>query len=450
MSSREAPNNVEAEKTVLGCTMLRPSVYVEVSSVLRVDDFFLPAHWEIFDAMGAVTARQRPCDPLMVGDELKVRGMLPRLPGGEGYLMDLVGGVTHAENVAHHVSLVSEAAVLRRLGLLCAETLSRTYGSQRAGEIVADLGANLAKLVIQSPGELCHAGALVGELLEDFERRMAAGPDENITGVRTGIEMLDRLTCGFDPGDLVVIGADPGGGKTALAEQVAIVSSIHGGGSALVCNLEMRKTQLVERALVYLARKNSLSVRQGAISNDDFRDLHDAGMSVEAGRLYVEDKLFTLPQIIARARAWRVRHPKELGLLVVDFIQLLRSVGGDEENRARQLGIWTQALKELAKTLEIVVIAVSQLNRGPHKDKRPPGMRDLRESGDIEGAADTIILIHNPDKTEDGPVDLLIEKNRKGPCKRVRGHWLGRYYQFTDCDDPQPQPERQVRLPGAD
>jgi replicative DNA helicase len=448
MSERPAPANLDAERTVLGALMLKPPVYTDIAAALAVDDFFLPAHREIFEAAGAVVARQRPCDPLMVGDELQARGMVARLPGGLGYLMDLAGGVTHTEHLGHHVSLISEASGLRRLIAICAETMSRGYGHARLGELVEEVTSAAARIVIHTPGDLVNAGDLVQEVLDDLERRHAAGPEKSITGVRTGVYALDRLTCGSDPGDLVVFAADPGGGKTALAEQAAIVTAIEEPGTALFCNLEMRKVQLVERAIAYLARRNSFNMRTGQLSVEDFREIYTAGSKISAGRLYVEDKLFTVPAIVGRAREWRARHPREKALLVVDFVQLLRSAGDEgSDNRARQLGLWCQTFKELAKMMEIVVVLVSQFNRGPAKDRRAPTMRDLRESGDIEAAADTIVLIHNPEGTEDGPVDLILEKNRKGPARRVPAHWNGRYYEFVDVGD-EPEPAQRT-LPGA-
>jgi replicative DNA helicase len=301
-----------------------------------------------------------------------------------------------------------------------------------------------SRLVVQGPGDLTNAADLLPGLVEDIEARKRA--DGVITGIRTGIEELDDLTYGFDPGDLVVIAADPGGGKTALAMQIAILLAILDGGTALVCNMEMSKKALLERAIAYLAGIDSWSLRTGRLSKPEWSAFYEATTIIEKGLLILEDRVFTMPQIVTRSRAWRARFPRKRGIIVVDYLQRIRGGGGRGENRAEQIGEWTSALKELGTSLEVPVVLLSQLNRAPSKEKRPPTMRDLRESGDIEADADTVLLIHNAGKTENGTTDLILDKNRRGPCRTLTAHWTAKHYRFSNA--PNESPRQQV-LPGA-
>lgn len=436
------PHDGDAEKSLLGSVLIRPNAFADLAFTVASDDFFMPAHRVIWSAMGEVMQRGLTIDPVILCEELRASGELRRLDGGEGYVIDLANYVPTAELAAQYASIVAEKATSRRLIGLCSETASRSYGGVRSPELVETLTREVAKLVVHGPSDLTSAADLLPGLIEDLETRSRS--EGVITGIRTGLEMLDEITYGFDPGDLVIIAGDPGGGKTALAMQVAILLSVMDGGTALVCNMEMSKKALLERAIAYLAGIDSWNLRTGKLSKQHWSAIMEAGGEIADGALILEDRVFTMPQIVTRARAWRARNPKKRGILVVDYLQRIR--GGRGDNRAEQIGEWTSALKELGTHLEVPVLLLSQLNRAPSKDKRPPTMRDLRESGDIEADADTVLLIHNAAKTEDGPSDLILDKNRKGPCRVVSVHWTARHYRFSNVPNESP---RQQALPGA-
>lgn len=278
----------------------------------------------------------------------------------------------------------------------------------------------------------------VVEVLAEIEKRASGStyPSRHASAgqILTGVTRFDALTMGFEKGDVVAIAGSPGSGKTALALQAAIVSAVLGDATALVCSLESTTAQIVERVLVHLARLNSWKVRAGAIDPGDLRSLHEAGRTLHDSRLHIEDRTFGLADILNRAREWRAAESGGIGVLVVDAIQLTRVAAcrADDEYRATQLALGCASLKELAKELGVAVILVSHITRSPGRDSRPPMMRDLRESGAIEAVADTVVLIHNPEGIEDGPVELLLDKNRKGPRRSVSAHWVGRHYAFHD------------------
>lgn len=435
------PHDLDIERSTLGSVFVKPTLFADLAFSLRADDFFLPAHRAIWEAMGRVARRGLTVDPIIVAEEMKATGEHRRLET-EGYLLDLAGDVPTAERGSEYATLVGELAGSRRLITLCSEVASRAYGRVRLPGLIEELTREAARLVVHSPGDLTNAADLVEAFVQELGTRCES--KNQISGLRTSIEGLDEITYGFDPGDLVVVAADPGGGKTALAMQIAILLAVLDGGSAFVCNMEMSKQALLERTVAYLTGINSWNLRTGKLTRGDMSGVYDVNAQIAAGALYLQDKLFTMPQIVTRAREWRVRHPNHRGVVVVDYLQRIR--GGRGDNRVEQIGEWTSALKELATALEVPVLLLSQLNRAPSKDKRPPTMRDLRESGDIEADADTVLLIHNPGKTEDGGVDLILDKNRKGPCRVVSAHWTARNYRFSNVANESPQ---QQELPGA-
>jgi len=450
MSQTEAglpPFDETAEKSLLGSVLIRPKLFPDLANDVAVDDFFKPAHRMIWSAMGAVARRGLTIDPVTLGDEIRLAGEVKRLEGGEGYIVDLAGCVPSAERAGEYASLVSERAASRRVITLCAEATSRARGSSRAPEIIETLTRELAKVVVHAPEEMTTAADLFQPFLDELEARAASG--QAIRGIRTGVDALDRVTFGFDPEDLVVIAGDPGGGKTALAVQIALLLALTEDGAACVCSLEMSKPQITERLVAYLGGVDSEDLRAGRLTRGQWASVYgEPRERLQNGgggdRLVIEDKALTMPQIVSRARAWRTRFPKHRGVLVVDYLQRIR--GGKGDNRAGQIGEWTNALKDLARSLKITVLLLSQLNRAPSKDKRPPTMRDLRESGDIEADADTIVLIHNASKIENGDVQLILDKNRKGKCRSITAHWTACHYSFSD--DPKHVHEQQP-LPGA-
>lgn len=433
--TRPSPHSLEAERAVLGAVLIKPAALEEAAGVLLTDDFLLPAHREIFEAMQAVAKRGRPVEILAVVDELRARGMIDRLDGGEGYMLTLSGSVPTAENAAHYVGIVKEKASLRRLIAICADVQSRAYGSGELGELLDDAGRELAKLATGQDAQLAPVGPMVSRVLDLVEQRQqAAEAGKRVaTGVCTGVTKLDELTTGAQPGEVYVVAADTGAGKSALAVQMALRLAEE-GGSAAGFQLEMPALQLVERSLAHRAQINGHSIRSGKLSTRDWRKLHEVGKELAPRALYFADRCFRMREIVSEARRWRTKHPDAKGLIVVDYLQLIWADRERGANRAREIGLMAQEFKRLAKELGVPIVLVSQFNREGKKAERAPSRHDLRESGDIEDAADAIVLIHNANQTEDGAVDLILDKNRNGPTRTVRARWIGRWFMFTDPD----------------
>ncbi len=430
VTTASLPHSLSAEQSVLGAVFISPRLWPTIASQLPMDAFFLPAHRVVYDAMVGVAHRRMPIDPITVADELRSRGELGRLEGGEDYLLRLAESVPTSENIDAYVGIVRRAANLRSVIHLCAEASSRARGDVEDDLLVEDIQRQLSKVVLRNASELRRLGDCIPQVLNDIESRREN--DSGIIGVRTGVRSLDLLTCGFLPEEMTIIGADPGAGKSALAVQAGLLLCIEEAGTCFDASLEMPEKMIAERALAHLADVNSYHLRRGSISIDEARGLQDAGGVLQGIDYYVADDVRTVREFAAKARVWRARHPRQKGLAIFDFLQLAAS-SGNGNNRAQQVGNDARELKALARELKVPVIAISSLSRSP-KDaaKQPPRMSDLKESGDVEYAADFVILIWNPDGTKDGPVNFVVAKNRNSPAEMVSGHWIGRHFRFCD------------------
>lgn len=438
---RTPPTDIDAERAILAEALLYPKFFGAVESLVRAEDFYHPTHRTVFDAMGAVHRRGRPVDVITVADQLRMSGEAPRLEGDVTVLLtDIAGKPGTFGQAERYAEIVRNKATLRRLIELCAEATSRAFEHDDARDLLADVAGRVATLSTGNPSDLTPIGSLVSEMLAEFERRGRA-PTNAIPGVRFGLVGLDGLLGCLQPGDHCVVAADVGGGKTALAAQAGLRLTLYDGGSAILFSLEMTKRQLAERAFAHQGMINSRVLRSGrfrgeVLGPEHFQTLHAVAAKLYAAPLFLEDECFLLRDIAAKARAWRAKYPDKRGLVVVDFLQLVRAETARGETRARAVGAIAYGLKELAKQLGVVVISLSQLNRGPVKAKEPPTKHDLKESGDIEASADQIVLIHNPDGEEDADVDLIVDKNRHGQCRTQRAHWIARHFLFADPQRP--------------
>jgi len=279
-------------------------------------------------------------------------------------------------------------------------------------------------------------GECMDRVMVEINRRVEIGPERASEGrVRFGVRALDELLVGCDPGDLVVIGGDPGSGKTALAKQAGLKLAIDDGGTCFCANLEMDRYQMAERALGHWAGVSSYLIRRGDLTREDLNSLYGARKAILPANFYVEDRISTVREFEVAARAWRARHPDLVGLAIFDYLQLADSA---EHNatRAQQVAQDARRLKKIAGDLGVTVIALSSLRRDAKEaTEKPPTMKSLKESGDVEFAATTILLLWNRDGTKDGPVDLIAAKNKKGPTATLPLRWIARHYRFADYDD---------------
>jgi replicative DNA helicase len=466
-AQRTQPHNLEAEKSVLGAIFIKPAAFDEVATTLQVDDFFLPAHREIFESMLALDKRRQPIDVIAVADELKTKGLLPRLEGGESYLLALANGVPTAENILHYGRLVKEKSTLRRLIAACAEVQSSAYGD--FGEFEAfldDAETKIFKVAQQNRRETYAATSdLMEEVLHNLEVRTAER--KAVTGVPTGFTRLDELTAGLQRENLIIVAARPGGGKTSWAVNVAMHAALQQKIPVLIFSLEMSKYELMERMLAGEARIDSSKIKRGFLEYSDWKNkIHPASGRLAAAPILIDDSsAISIMEIRAKARRFRSdpkyfppppplsegghAPPPPLGLIVVDYLQLARGSGSrKDENRQQEIADISRGLKALAKDLKIPIIAISQLNREVEKREGKPKLSDLRESGAIEQDADMILFIHREDMqggdTPDASMptavaEIIVGKHRNGGTGAVKMTFIKEYTRFENyADDPDP------------
>jgi replicative DNA helicase len=462
--SRTPPHDLGAEKAALGGVLIKPSSFDEMATVLTVDDFYLPAHREVFEAMVELDKRRLPFDPIAIADELKNRGTLSRLQGGEAYLMELAADVPTAENIATYVRIVKEKATLRRLIGECAEISSRAYGEfGNYEEFLDEAEGKIFKVAQQNRKEGFRAvGEMMNEVLENIEVRARDGKE--VTGVPTGFKKFDEMTAGLQPENLIIVAARPGMGKTSWAVNVAVNAALHHRIPVLIFSLEMSKYELMERMLAGEARIDSSRMRRGMIEYSDWKNrIYPAGGRLSSAPILIDDGASpSILEIRAKARRFKgdpryfpppERHadgreiPRQ-GLIVIDYLQLARGMGGKkEETREREIADISRGLKGLAKDLKLPIIAISQLNRGLEKrEEKTPQLSDLRESGAIEQDADLVLFIHreemfNPEG-EKGKAQIIVGKNRHGATGNVPMTFIKEYTRFEDYaeDDGVPEP----------
>jgi replicative DNA helicase len=443
MELREPPWSKEAEMAVLGAVFIAPRVLGEAMGDLRPDDFFLPAHREILSAMRAVEAP----DVVSVADELKVRGMLPRLENGEGYLFALANAVPTAENVGHYAAIVKERSLARRLIASCLEVTSRAHSGTEIVDLIGEHRTQLAGLELdgKAGGPVKLSDAMDG-VLDAIESR-ARSPEKYAIG--TGLDGFDAGIGGMRAGQLVIVAGLPGQGKTSFAEGVAL----HNGDlgvPVLIFSLEMKLHELVERAL---SAKSGIDGRRivaaTGLDYDTWKTgIHPAASKLRKSTVWVDDRKLSTNRICAEAVRWREKTRRERvksgstddrALIVIDYLGLVRS-DQRSENRNLEVAGMSASFKRLAGDLDCPVMLLSQLNRLPAREKRKPVPSDLRDSGAVEADADMIIFPWRPEPSEEDvrnppfeiDATIIVAKHRNGPIGEVDAVFRPSTTQFLD------------------
>lgn len=423
------PHNAEAEAAILGALFAHPGLFAEVADQLSAADLYMPIHVAVFEAMEALHRRKRPIEVLVVAEEMRAAGTLARLKDGDLALLEMQGDSPLRERVPALVKLVTDRAQQRRIIAACLEVAASAHGDRDPAEIIDELGSRLVKLSRASARDLSPIGAHLDAVVEAIERRQTAGRE--VTGVPTGILALDRLTSGFQSENDVVIAARPGEGKTAFALNVCR-QLVRSGGAALFFSLEMNRNELLERLICQEGQLDSARLKIGNTA-DLWRDIIGAVDRIRPAQLYVVTDVFTLREMRTIARQFCARHPDQKRIGVTDYFQLMdHGARGRTTNEAMEES--SAGFKRLAKELEMPWIVVSQLNRESEKQERPPRPSDLRGCGGLEQDADIILLPYNPQRIEEGEVDVLIPKNRNGRSGAVQAHWVGRNYTFGNAE----------------
>jgi replicative DNA helicase len=431
------PQNLEAEESVLGAMMLSPGAIGAVSEILDASDFYRESHAKIYRAALALYTKGEPVDAITLVDELEERSQLEDA-GGRGRVHELAALVPATANAAHYARIVHDMATLR--GLINVGNHISRLGWERPGETTDLLDQAEQALFDLSQGRVQGDFSHIEELLkESFERITAlyeAGAE--VTGVPTGFRDLDKITSGFQPGNLIIIAARPSMGKSALALCAATNLAVRHEIPVALFTLEMSKAEVTQRLMCSEGKVESQRLRNGKLAQDDWSRLTAACDKLMKAPIYVDDTgSVTMMDIRSKARRLKSQHP-DLGLVVVDYLQLMTS-GQSVENRVQEVSQISRQLKVLARDLDVPILALSQLSRAVEQrhDKRPI-LSDLRESGSIEQDSDLVLFIYrdeyyNPDETDQqGLAEVHVAKHRNGPTDSLKLSFLKRYAKFAD------------------
>jgi replicative DNA helicase len=425
---RVPPHSIEAEQSVLGGLLLDNSAWDRASDMLIDSDFYRYEHQLIFTAISQLINGSKPADVITVFEQLQMNGKGTEV-GGLGYLNALAQSVPSAANMRRYAEIVRERAVLRKLVSASDEIASNAFDPQ--GKSVSNIldEAEARILKIGEEGNRNKQGFhsmdnLVVDLL-DRVQELADNGAEDVTGVRTGFFDMDKMTAGLQKGDLVILAARPSMGKTAFALNIAENVAVNEGLPVAVFSMEMGASQLALRMVGSIGRINQQNLRTGRLNDDEWGRLSETVEKLRSAKVFIDETPNLSPNEL-RSRARRLaRQYGTLGLIVIDYLQLMSGSGGNEENRATVIGEISRGLKALAKELQCPVIALSQLNRSveTRPDKRPM-MSDLRESGAIEQDADVIMFIYrddyyNKESKLPGVAEIIIGKQRNGPVGTV-------------------------------
>ncbi|MDQ1582968.1 MAG: replicative helicase [Microbacteriaceae bacterium] len=434
-TERTPPHDLLAEQSALGGMLLSKDAVADVVEVVRGTDFYIPKHEIVFDAILALYSHGEPTDVIAVTDELTKTGELSRA-GGADYLHTLTGIVPTAANAGYYASIVAERALLRRL--VEAGTRITQMGYAAEGEVL-DLVNNAQAEIYAVTGSTDSEDYVpLTEAIEAAtnEIEAASHKDGSMTGVPTGFTELDDLTNGLHPGQMIIVAARPALGKSTLALDFARAAAIKHDMPTIFFSLEMGRSEIAMRLLSAEASIPLQSMRKGTVNGQDWATIAATRGRINDAPLYIDDSPnMTLVEIRAKCR--RLKQRVGLKMVIIDYLQLMTS-GKRVESRQQEVSEFSRALKLLAKELQVPVIALSQLNRGPEqRADKLPALSDLRESGSIEQDADMVILLHREsayekDNPRAGEADLIVAKHRNGPTRTVTVSFQGHLSRFAD------------------
>ncbi len=443
LAGRQAPQSNEAEQAVLGAMLLDQDAALKAAELLDDTMFYREGHRLLFRAMIALTERGDVIDPVTLRDELMRRGDLDRA-GGMEYLGALIDVVPTAANVEYHARIVRDKAVLRRLIEAATSIIQQAYEGRTTSAELLDHAEHRVFQVAQlkRSEEFVRLKELIWPTMERIEQLHTS--QGALTGVASGFTDLDRLTAGFQRGDLIIVAARPSMGKTALALNIVQHAAIEHDVGVAIFSLEMTKDQLVQRLLCSEGLVDAQRLRRGLLHDDDYPKLARAAGLLGTAPIWIDDSAALTP-LAMRSKARRLKAEHDIALVVVDYLQLM-SGPGDAENRQQEISYISRALKALAKELDVPVVAISQLSRAPEQrggEHRRPQLSDLRESGAIEQDADVIMFIYRevvykPDLPEEqrGIAEVVVGKQRNGPIGTVKLTFRGQHTRFENYQEP--------------
>jgi len=434
---RLPPQSIEAEISLLGGLLIDSEGIHKIADLLASDDFYKPAHRKIYQAVLNLFEKNEPVDVVTLGNELGCMGELDNM-GGAPYLAQLAASVATSASVPHYAKIIREKSMLRSLIRTATEIVEKGYaGQEEVGEFLDQAERSIFEI---SDRNIHQAFSPLKTLVKDGFRSIEKlyESKSTVTGVPTGYKKLNELTSGFQPSDLIIVAGRPSMGKTAFALNIALKAAVESGLATAVFSLEMSKEQLVQRMLCSEARIDSSRLRGGFLKGKDWQKLTTAAGTLSEAPIFIDDTA-AISVLEVRTKSRRLKKEHDLGLIIVDYLQLMRS--HVTESREREISDISRSLKALAKELKVPVIALSQLNRAVESrtDKRPQ-LADLRESGAIEQDADLIAFIYrdevyNKETAEKGVAEIIIGKQRNGPIGTVRLKFFSEYTRFEELEE---------------
>ncbi|RRJ82301.1 replicative DNA helicase [Aestuariirhabdus litorea] len=438
ISLKTPPHSVEAEQSVLGGLLLDNNAWEAVSDRLVEGDFYNPSHRILYRMIGELVGQSEPFDPITLSERLDSHGELERI-GGLAYLTELVQNTPSISNIRAYAEIIYERSVMRKLIKASTQIADRAYNPE--GRTSAELLDEAEREVFQIAESRPKSGGpvavkdLLGKAIDRIDHLFNSGG--GLTGMTTGFTDLDEMTSGLQSSDLIIVAGRPSMGKTTFAMNLVENALLNSDKTMLVFSLEMPADQLVARMLSSLGRIDATRMRAGALEDEDWPKLTSAVTMLNDKKLLIDDTAGISPSEM-RSRARRVvREHGELGLIMIDYLQLMQIPGGGE-NRTNEISEISRSLKALAKEFEVPVVALSQLNRSlENRPNKRPVNSDLRESGAIEQDADVIMFVYrdevyNPDTEFKGVAEIIIGKQRNGPIGTARMAFIGKYTRFEN------------------
>ncbi len=432
---RVPPQNLEAEQAVLGSMLIEREALIKAADILHQEDFYREANREVFQAVVNLHEHGEAVDLVTVTDELRKRGLLENI-GGVAYLTALANAVPTAANAEYYARIVEEKALLRELITVATDIVAKGYqGAEEVAVLIDDSERRIFEIAQRRSTE--GYAAIRGVLLDAFERiEFLYSNKEGVTGVPTGFKGLDALTSGLQPSDLIVIAARPSMGKTTLLLNMARNAALSKSVPVAIFSLEMSKEQLAQRLLCAEAGVDGQRLRTGHLMDADWPRLSHALGRLSDAPVFIDDTP-SISVMELRAKARRIKAEHDLGLIVVDYIQLMRT-RGRVENRQQEISEISRSLKALARELKVPVIIGSQLSRAvEQRDDKKPMLSDLRESGAIEQDADLVAFIfreeyYKPDTEKKNVAEIIVAKQRNGPTGSVELVFMKEIGRFAD------------------
>ena len=434
---RQPPHDIDAEQGVLGAMLLSPTLVVDIIETLVPDDFYRPAHQLIYNAIIDLFSNNKEIDPLIVAGRLDRDNNLERI-GGSTYLHTLVSAVPTAANARYYAEIVAEKAVLRRLVAAGTRVVQLGYEGTEGAELETVI--DMAQQQVFDIAQRHHVEdySVLADLIQPTmdELDLISVQGGLARGIPTGFEDLDNLTNGLHGGQMIIVAARPGVGKSTLALDFVRSCAIKNGKAAVIFSLEMAKSEIVMRILSAEADVKLSDMRSGRMTDQDWAKLVNRLDTIEHSPIYIDDSA-SLTMMEIRSKSRKLKQVADLQMIVVDYLQLMSS-GKRTESRQGEGAEVSRQLKLLAKELDVPLVAISQLNRGPESrtDKRPQ-IADLRESGSLEQDADIVMLLYRPDSqdkddTRAGEADIIVAKHRGGPIDTVHVAHQLHFSRFKD------------------